>query len=148
MSNKKEFELKLILNFYNKNEKDNCEKLIKEIGYEKYQQFLLFGEGGYVSPIFNIYQNQIGNAYKYDSSIQDYTNYGINFEIRKIFFLYLNYLKLLKRPIINNDIKFHQYYIVNQKWINNYKTYYEYDQISKEIDKNTFIQNILNNLLN
>ena len=78
VNNKNLFGLKMILSFFYKNEKDNCVKFIKEIGYEKYQQFLLLGEDDYASPIFNIYQNQNGNAYKYDSSIQDYTNYNIN----------------------------------------------------------------------
>ena len=37
---------------------------------------------------------------------------------------------------------------MNQRWVNKYKKYYEYEQIREEIDNNTFIQNIFNDLLN
>ena len=111
--------------------------------YDKYHGYLLFDEEGLVSPIFDQNQNQIGNAYKYVSSINDYTNYNISFEIRKIFMLYLNY-QMLKR----NDNEFKEYYIVNKNWMQKYKNYYNYDEISAIIDKNSYIQNILNNILN
>ena len=147
INDRKELQLKLLLNFFNQNERDECIKLIKEIGFDKYQAFLLFDENGLVSPIFDINQKQIGNAYKYNSSIRDYTNYNISFEIRKIFLLYLNYQKLIKNPSINT-YKFREYYIINKNWIQNYKKYYNYDSISSAIDKNNLIQNAINNLLN
>ena len=59
-----------------------------------------------------------------------------------MFMLYLNYQKLKTEK--NNS--FNEYYIVNKKWIQNYKNYYDFDTIYKEIDKNSDIKNIINNL--
>ena len=143
MNNKNELELEQILNFYNPNCREDCIKQIKELGYEQYQNYLLFSEGDLVSPIFDQNQNQIGNAYKYVSTINNYTNYNISFEIRKLFLLYLNYKKLKR----NNNI-FKEYYIVNKNWIQKYKNHYNFDEISIAIDKNNNIQIILNNILN
>ena len=72
-------ELKLIFSFFDQNSRDYCINQIKELGYDKYQQFLLFGENNIVSPVFDMNQNQIGNTYKYNKSINDYTKYNINF---------------------------------------------------------------------
>ena len=138
-------ELKLIFSFFNQNSRDYCINQIKELGYDKYQEFLLFTENNKVSPIFDTNQNQIGNAYKYDPTIKDFTQYNINFNIRKIFLLYLNELRLF---IKNKNNKFRPYYIINKNWIQKYKSYYKYDIISAEINKNKFIQTNLYNVLN
>ena len=121
INEKNELELEMLLYFFDANNRDECIKLIKEIGYDKYQGYLLFYENDLSSPIFDINQKQIGNAYKYNESIKDYTNYNITFEIRKIFLLYMNYQNLVKNPYINGN-KFKGYYIVNKKWIQEYKT--------------------------
>ena len=138
-------ELELIFSFFDQNSRDYCINQIKELGYDKYQGFLVFSENNEVSPIFDTNQNQIGNAYKYDPTIKDFTQYNINFNIRKIFLLYLNELRLF---IKNKNNKFRPYYIINKNWIQKYKSYYKYDIISAEINKNKFIQTNLNNLLN
>ena len=104
--------LKLIFYFFNPNSRDYCINQIKELGYDKYQGFLLFDEKNIVSLVFDMNQNQIGNAYKYNQSINDYTKYNINFEIRKIFLLYLNERQLLRKHINN---KFRDYYIIDFK---------------------------------
>ena len=144
MNKKNEIELEMLLNFFDKNSRDECIKLIKEIGYDKYQGYLLFYENDLASPIFDINQKQIGNAYKYNESITDYTKYNISFEIRKIFLLYMNYKNLMKNPVAN-DNKFKGYYIVSKKWIQEYKKYYNYDALNFAIEQNAFIQNVFKN---
>ena len=147
LNNNNELEIKIIFYLFNPNNRDDCIRQIKEIGYDQYQGYLLFDEEGLVSPIFDQNQNQIGNAYKYNSSINDYSKYNISFEIRKIFYLYLNYQILLKKPKIINDNKFKEYYAVNTKWMQKYKEYFNYYNISAVLDKNDFIQMIFNNIL-
>ena len=103
-------------------------------------------ENDYISPIFDPEQNKIGIVYKYDSSIKNYQlmniNY-INFEIRKIFLLYLNYYKLKKNVSSKNNSKlFHEYYIVNYYWIQKYKNYYEFDNIYKLLNQKLIINKI------
>ena len=145
MNNKEEFELELILSFFNEKIKDESVKQIKEMGYDKYQDFLLFNDGDLVSPIFNIDKKQIGNAYKYNSSINDYIR-NINFEIRKIFLLYINYQQLNEKFSKGNN--FCEYYMVNKNWMKYYKKYFNYEAIREAMNKNVIIQNILNNQLN
>ena len=145
-----ELKLELLLNYYDQNGKDESINLLKEIGYDKYQGYLLFSGNDLASPIFDVNQKQIGNAYKYYSTIDDYTNFNYSFEIRKIFLLYINYQLLINNSSTNNNNnKFREYYIINKKFIHNYKKYYNYDTIiSTSIEKNFYIQNVLNNQLN
>ena len=76
----------------------------------------------------------------------DKYNYkGIYLKLKKIFVLYLHYQKLKERK---NGKKFNEYYIVNKKWIQNYELYYDFDSLSKEIEKNNVNQDIINNLTN
>ena len=146
-NNNNEFEIKVIFYFFTPNSRDDCIIQIKEIGYDQYQGYLLFNEGELVSPIFDTNQNLIGNAYKYDLTIKDYSKYNISFEIRKIFLLYLNYQILLKKLKIINDNKFKEYYAVNKNWMQKYKDYYDYDKISAILDQNNFIQMTFNNII-
>ena len=144
INQKNELELEMLFNFFDENSRDECIKLIKKIGYDKYQGYLLFDENDLSSPIFDTNQKQIGNAYKYKESIKDYTDYNVTFEIRKIFLLYMNYQNLVKNPDVNGKT-FKGYYIVNKKWIQEYKKYYNYDILSAAIDKNSVIQNVFKN---
>ena len=146
-NNNNEFETKLIFYFFSPNHRDDFISQIKEIGYDQYQSCLLFDEKDLVSPIFDQNQNQIGNAYKYNSSIKDYSKYNISFEIRKIFYLYLNNKILLKKAKIINDNKFKEYYAINTKWMQKYKEYFNYYEISAILDKSNFIQTTFKNIL-
>ena len=121
---------------------------IKNNGMEKFLSFLLF-DNDLVSPIFDTNQKMIGTAYKYDSKIKNYTELNINFEIRKMFVLYLNY-KILKyktssaKKDKNKDFK--GYYIINKDWIQEYKNYYNFDMICSELDKIPQVQQVFNSL--
>ena len=56
----------------------------------------------------------------------------------------MNYQNLTKNPF-TNDNKFKGYYIVNKKWLQEYKQYYNYDTLSASIEQNSFIQNAFKN---
>ena len=122
--------------------------MIKEDGFRKFSDYLLFNND-FVSPIFDINQNIIGTAYKYNPEIKDYTNLNINFDIKKMFVLYSNYQKLKKKLSIQNNPKkneFSEYYVLNKDWLKVYKDYYNFDIISKEFEKSTIIQQVFNNI--
>jgi len=147
INNRNELILEEIFYFFNSKNRENCIEQIKEEGLSKYQGYLLFNEGDLFSPIFDKNQNYIGNAYKYDPLINDYTKYNINFEIRKMILLYLNYKKL-RNPNGSNNNKFKEYYLINESWMDNYKDYYKFNEISYEFDKNSSIQTIINSIIN
>ena len=56
----------------------------------------------------------------------------------------MNYQNLMKNPVTNGN-KFKGYYIVNKKWMLEYKKYYNYDTLSAIIEQNSFIQNVFKN---
>ena len=118
---------------------------IKENGFNKFKEYNLFNNK-IVSPIFDKNEEKIGYFYKYSSSIKEYDNNNINtsFEMRKLILLVLNYLNIQEQN--NKNISFTEYYIVNKNWINNYKLYYNFDSILKEMLKNPEIKDLMNDL--
>ena len=133
-------ELELILFF--ENDRNLGLEQIKKEGFKKFLSYLLF-RNDLSSPIFDNDYKMIGTAYKYDPKIKDYTDYNINFEIKKIFILYSNYQILkhkLKTKSKNNS--FNEYYIVNKDWIQEYKNYYNFEMISDELDKIPIVKQI------
>ena len=141
----------LILNYDNSSYRDDAIKSIKENGYKKFLDFLLF-DGDYSSPIFDSNQKRIGYAYKINelNSNLDYTNYHINFKIGKMILLYLNDINLIQNfsNFQNNKNEFKDYFLINKKWINKYKEYYNYGELSKELQNNSTFQNVFNSLKN
>ena len=71
--------------------------------------------------------------------MNDYTEYNINLEIRKLFILYLSNQKL-KKILSENNKNFNEFYIINKNWLEKYENYYNFDILSEAIDKNTTIQ--------
>ena len=145
-----ELEVDLILNFDNGSYRNEAISSIKEKGYEEYLEVLLFDDD-YSSPIFDSNQKKIGYAYKIKdlNSIVDYTNYHINFQIGKLILLYLNDINQMQNfSNFYNKKEFKDYFLINKKWINKYKEYYNYEELIKELKINSLIQNVLNSLKN
>ena len=137
ISDTTELNLELILHL-DKNINDAFSS-IKLNGFNNFINYLVF-DNDTISPIFNSKQKKIGTAFKYIPQQKDYIDYNICFEMEKIFSLYLNYKKF------NSQKKYSEYYIVNKQWIQNYKNYYDFDLIYKEIEKSPVITNIINSL--
>ena len=138
IKDKIELELKMILQ-YDK-DKNIILDLIKEKGFNEFVNFFLFNINDFVSPIFDKNQNKIGIAYRFPAPKNGYVDYNLYFKIRKMFVLYLNYKKLNS---VNNK-SFEQYYLVNKNWIQNYKTYYDFNTIYNKIEEN--YNNIINSI--
>ena len=143
LNNKYELELELILYFDNNNVKLGLEQ-IKQVGYKNFFNYLLF-DTDLVSPIFDKDYKIIGTAYKYDPKIKDYTNYNINFEIKKVFLLYTNYQMINHKLNLKNN-SFCEYYIINKDYLQDYKNYYNFDKFSAELDKNPLVKNVFQNV--
>jgi len=118
INKRQELEVDLILNYDKSIYKDEAIKSIKENGYDKYLEFLLF-DNDYSSPIFDSNLNKIGYAYKikeFNSNL-DYTNYHINFKIGKMILLYMNDIYLMQNfsNFKNNVNEFKDYILINKK---------------------------------
>ena len=138
--------LELILTFDN-NENSILER-ISENGYKYFVDNLLFTNE--VSPLFELSGEKIGSCYKYSSTKGDYINDGINenicLDLRKIFILYMNYQKMELQTNKQNNKSFKEYYLVNKLWLQNYKKYYNFDTVYKEIEKNSAIKSVIKHL--
>lgn len=127
INGKNEFEIELLLNYEETININETFRSIFENGYEKFLKSISFNkENDLVSPIFNQNQKKIGNIYKYSPSIDDYTEFNMNLEIKKLFFLYI-YYKQLGQAFVGNNIEFKKYYIVNEEWIQEYKNYFNFN---------------------
>ena len=136
----------LFLNYFNQKIMDENFNQLRMFGFNNYLSNLL-NKDDIVSPIFDINQHHIGNAYKYLYTINDYTQYNINLEIiRNIFLLYLNNKKLSKM-LSDSKNEFYMFYIINKNWIQEYEKHYNFDSISKSLDKNEPIQIMLNDII-
>ena len=145
INEKNEFEIEFLFNYEETLNLNEASKRIIEIGCEKFLKSLSFNkEKDLVSPIFNQNQQKIGNIYKYIPSIEDYTEFNMNPEIKKLLFLYI-YYKQLGQKFDNNNIEFKKYYIVNEEWIQEYKNYFNFNKLSEELEKINEIQDISKN---
>ena len=42
-------------------------------------------------------------------------------------------------------MKFTNYYLINEDWLNQYKTFFNYANLDKNLENNSFVKNIVNN---
>ena len=138
--------LELIINIDN-SENSVLERII-ENGYKNFIGYLIFTNE--VSPLFELNGDKIGSCYKYSTSKGDYINDYINdntcLDLRKIFILYMNYQNIELQNNKQNNKSFKEYYLVSKMWIQNYKKYYDFDTVYKEIEKNSAITSIIKRL--
>ena len=143
------FKLEYIFDFKNKQYLKNE---IKEIilNYNNYIKELNnknIYQNDYIFPIYNKdNNNKVGLCYKYNIKNNNYSDLAINKELFKIIYLYINN-KLVKDKLKNKKITQiipDNYCLVNSKWLNNYKSFYNYNIIKEGIDSNKNIQNIIN----
>ena len=138
-----------IFNFNDKTILNKNISLLTTIGYNEYSKnFLLFNDD-YTSPIFDKNNKIVGNAFKFDSSIIDYTKYQINEEFKIMVKLYF-YYNQLKNNFNSNKIKEGYYYLINEDLINSYKEYFDYSKLENEIknNKDGNLSNIVKSLNN
>ena len=121
--------------------------LLKNKGYNPFIQDYMFLSNDYFSPIFYTNNNIIGNAYKYDSSIYNYTKYTINNHLKNMIKLYLNQFKL-KAKFKMNYIKPIKFYLTNKKHLEEYKNFFDYSILENQLKQKVIITQILKSFEN
>ena len=120
----------------------NINLLITE-GFTQYQKYFLMFNDDYLSPIFDKNNNRIGQAYRYDESIKEYTNYiYTEFYLKFMVKLYLSNYYL--RTKFNKDINQNTFYIINENYL---KKLENYSLIKDELN-NIGIHNDLYEIIN
>ena len=138
LDNNYNFAPNLFLDYSNQQYFDYGKYLLKKNGYKPFIQDYMFLKNDYFSPIFYIDNNIIGNAYKYESSIKDYREYNINNHLKNIIILYLNQF-LLKAKFKENEIKQIKFYLINNKYIEEYKNFFDYSILENQLKQNVII---------
>ena len=141
-----EFIIELFLDFFSNNFLNTNIFSLIDKGYEEYCKCsLIMNENDYVSPIFKPNFQIEGYAYKYNNNNSiEYRNYIINKYLILLVKFYL-YNEQLKKFIFSK-VEFKNYYLINEDWLNKYKSYFNYDYLKNEFKNNQVLQNIINNL--
>ena len=75
LNNENVFEPTKFLDHKHDNELKSNIKLLLSNGYNQYQNYYLMFNDDYISPIFDQNNNRIGQAFRYDKNIDDYSKY-------------------------------------------------------------------------
>ena len=110
-------------------------------------------QNDYIVPIYSKDNNKkVGLCYKYNDNIKknDYSDFQINKDLFKIVYLYVNNKTINAKLNNKKIIKLipDKYCFINSKWLNTYKSFYNYKRIKEEINSDINIQNIINKYLN
>ena len=129
----------LFFDYSNQKNFDSCLNSLIIKGYKQYvEDDLLFSNDDYLSPIFDQNNNIIGSAYKYDLNIKDYREYTINHYLKLMIKIYLNYYQI-KSKTKKSDVTKEKYYLINNKYIEKYKKFYDYSTLENELNQNKII---------
>ena len=122
--------------------------LIRE-GFSKFLNYYLIWnlKNDFYSPIFDNHENIIGNAFLYNKTNQtiDYPNLFINNNLKTLLLFYIEN-EILRKTLMTKDINnFRKYFLINSKWMEEYKKINEYYNVINEFKKNSYINNEINN---
>ena len=127
--------------------KSNCQLLISAgfIDYQKY--YLLFSED-YISPIFDQNNNRIGQAFRYDENISNYSKYISSEEyMRSLTGLYFTNYKL-KTKFNKKNISKELYFIINENYLKEMGNYSLIENELNKIDLSNEINEVINSSYN
>ena len=133
----------LFFDYFNENILDINKVSLMKNGYELYTQYFLLFRNDYFSPIFNKESNIVGNAYIYNSAINDYSEYLINKQLEGIIELYFNDY-ILKEKFRDKKIINENFYILNKKYVQKIKDFYDYSNLEIELNKNKIVLETIN----
>ena len=133
----------LFFDYFNENILDMNKISLMKNGYELYTQYFLLFRNDYFSPIFNKESNIVGNAYIYNSAINDYSEYLINKQLEGIIELYFNDY-ILKEKFRDKKIINENFYILNKKYVQKIKDFYDYSNLEIELNKNKIVLETIN----
>ena len=128
---------------------DNLEGKKLKVSKNKINTCLISTSNDYILTINVEKKNQEGKKEQQQNEIAEYKNlyYVEEITIKIFILLYFNEIKI--QNIIKNKIKdvynFKEYYLINKKWLNEYKEFFLYDFIIKKIEEEINIDNNNNN---
>ena len=142
INNKNIFIPELFFCFLDENIFMNNFNLLVEEGYEQYIQNNLIFTNDYASIIFDKNNDNIGFAFKYNSSIKDYSIYQINEQLKAMIKLFFNHVQL-KNKLNSKELLEEKYLIFDIKYIQKIKEFFDYNKLEKELNNNIIAKQYL-----
>ena len=147
------YNIEMILDYEDKESPMNTINEINRDGFETYiKNNLIFNDDDLFSPIYS--GNEIiGNCYKYNSSINNYSQYTncnnvLNNQVLKTgLSLYINYKEIYKKLEEKVNISYEKYYLINPQFLQEIKLECFYKNIKDELDTSK-MEKIIDNSLN
>ena len=136
--------------FFKHNNDDNLKTNINLLllnGFTNYQKYYLMFNDDNISPIFDMNNNKIGQAFRYDETINDYSNYILEEENIKFLFklYYLNLrLKIKFNKKYNRELKQETYYIINENSLKELRNYSSLQNRLSQFDISKEVNEIMN----
>ena len=120
--------------------------LLLSNGFTQYQKYYLMFNEDKISPIFDMNNNKIGQAFRYIDSMKDYSKYILEEESIKcmIKLYYLNHRLKIKFNKKYNQLSQEMYYIINEDYLKEIRDYSSIENRLYQID----ITNELNAIMN
>ena len=122
LNDKNLFQPIMFFNHKSSSELDLNIQLLLSTGFDDYQKYYLMFNEDYISPIFEQNNNRIGQAFRYEESINDYSKYIYREENMKLLMqIYFSNYKLKTKFI--KEIEKDSYYIINENYLNEIGSY-------------------------
>ena len=147
IKNNNTIDIEMFLDYDNSDDPENEIKKLINLGFDKYIKNNTFSQNlkDNISPIFDEKQMILGYAYKYNKKISDYSNYQTNYNLKILINLYICN-EQLKIFIESGNEDPHKYYLINKNWLQDYKSYYEFDKIINDVKTNSIIKNMIKDM--
>ena len=143
IDNNNEFQPIIFFEHPDKNNLITNTKLLTSYEYSEYSKYFLLFDEDYISPIFDLNNNRIGRAYRYNKELKDYSKYTSQEEKVK-YMIKLYFSNYLLRTKFNNKIEEKQIFIINENYLKNLKMYSLIHNKLNQLDLSNELNDIMN----
>ena len=137
----------LFFDYYTNQILNHNKNLLINKGFDKYLDYYLLFKKDLYSPIFDEDNKIIGNAFKYNSSIKDFSSFIINKQLQTNIKLFFNTFELVEK-LNKSKIIYESYSIVKNSYIQKYKEIYNYSNLEQELYKNNIVNKTIQTIKN
>ena len=119
-------------------------KLLISAGFLDYQKYYLLFNEDFISPIFDQNNNRIGQAFRYEANVDDYSKFIFNEEyLKSLMGLYFSNYKL-KAKFNSNKINEELFYIINENYLKEIESFTLVENELKKFDLRNEINDAIN----
>ena len=135
--------------FFEHSEENNLiknKKLLASYEYSEYAKYFLLFDDDYISPIFDLNNNRIGRAYRYNENLKDYSKYTSK-EKKVKYMIKLYFSNYILRIQFNNNIEQKTIFIINDNYLKNIRIFSLIQNKLNQLDLSQELNEIMNSKL-